>query len=328
VTAAQDPWWPWPLLTLVGGVVLGLLLQRLAYVWLTRRRLDAKARGLERTYAAARSALALAPGDGGWKESTLTDVAARSAELRERVRAQTSGAWLRLDPKLVAALDAALDAADAQVASLAELGVRLPALGDAIGADPPALGAQARAYLERAELTAGELPAHLAAIARAEDALAEVARLGRRATALARRVEELQGASLSDVAAARSALAAIRAELATTEEADRLPELDERLDVVEDDLAGILGRLPQLRTRVTREPGAAPAAAPPLDRRGDDPFAWIVAATATLVGVVAGFGTLYAGKPFGTAWDYLTLFVWGLATPVAAAALARLVSAR
>jgi hypothetical protein len=45
-------------------------------------------------------------------------------------------------------------------------------------------------------------------------------------------------------------------------------------------------------------------------------------AVALVVAVVAAFGTLYIGKPFGSFWDYVVLVTWGLATPPALAAAA------
>jgi hypothetical protein len=44
-------------------------------------------------------------------------------------------------------------------------------------------------------------------------------------------------------------------------------------------------------------------------------------AVALVLAVVTGMTALYIGKPFGTLWDYVTIFTWGLATPTVVAGI-------
>jgi len=126
----------------------------------------------------------------------------------------------------------------------------------------------------------------------------------------------------------------VRHELWTTEDPARLPELDDRLDGVEDEIAALWARPPKLRLQSTGfapsldgvtvvRPASAPD--PVAVERHDVHVArlleGVVVLVAGLVAMVTALGTLYVGKPFGTVWDYLALATWALATPVAVAAL-------
>lgn len=49
---------------------------------------------------------------------------------------------------------------------------------------------------------------------------------------------------------------------------------------------------------------------------------WLVFATSIIFAVLTGLSALYVGKPWGTRWDYLWAFAWGLTTQTVIATIA------
>src|SRR5207253_5420555 len=154
-------------------------------------------------------------------------------------------------------------------------------------------------------------------LAAAEAAVAGLAQLERRISSLGRQLAEIEKRDgRSQVENAQADLRSVRFELWTTEDVARLPELDDRLDGVEDEIASLWARPPKFRLHSTGVPatirlGPVPAPDPVVVARHDvrvvRTVEGVVVLVAALVAVVTALGTLYVGKPFGTGWDYLAL---------------------
>jgi hypothetical protein len=345
-------WWPFAALAILGGVILGLAVQRFSNVTVPKRRLLKRVSDVKMHFRT-------------WGDFSLNDLATRQDGLKRQIERETAPYYLNLDAKVIEALETKIKALEDEIDQIDTVQETMSGLEqslDAVKAFPidtlplddedktrgePLLTRNARDLLKGKPLSIAQLKKRLASV----DATINVAddmserllpKIAFNFGELKKLHKDADGDLKKGVGTVLDALEATTWKVWHTPDATGYTELDpwKELDAIDDSIADLVAkhRIPPLRELVGGGGGGGTLDMRPLDggeelEADDEELAdeearkarwqgYGVAAIAAVVALVTAFHELYIGKPFGTLWDYIWAASWGLTTQVVLATLA------
>ncbi len=271
-------WWPIPAIVLLLGIIGGVLLQRQSGRRGPRARLLQRIADLQQRHGDAVAKLRLAaggpPGGGGgpnkpWGDYSIAQLAQAQEQLREQVERSTEKAWVKIDDKVLADLEARIAMVEAQIdllgmvpdlareleEALSQLAAEQPSpLPPRRGSDEdeanPSLEGEARETLVGAPTGRAELQGKLEAIRSRAAAVRNLLELEERLSDLWRDKEELDGARVlsgEEITALERELIAIRHLLWEAETDKDLEQANGLLQAAAAKIAGLWAKLPEDR---------------------------------------------------------------------------------